>query len=168
MAAVKPGWEARLAGDEGTGPGTGQYFVIAQHCPDDCDAMSKSFCASRPSFLARLKASQTAIIDTPSIILLQILAACPAPALPACTMVLPIAASIGFDFSKAISLPPTMNVSVAASAPATPPDTGASTIRSSLTWAAAATARADSTAMVEQSISSAPSGAEASPPPDPR
>src|SRR5262245_66386850 len=106
MAAVNPGRKSRLAGDVGTGPGTGQHFFMAQHSPEDCEAISKSFCASRPSFPARLNASQTAIIDTPRIMLLQILAAWPAPEPPACTMVLPIAARIGFAFSNAISLPP--------------------------------------------------------------
>ena len=43
--------------------------------PDDVLATSKSICAASPSFSARTKASQTAIIETPRIRLLQILAA---------------------------------------------------------------------------------------------
>ena len=46
--------------------------------------------------------------------LLQIFAACPLPAPPACTMVLPIACRIESARSKARSLPPTMKVSVPA------------------------------------------------------
>ena len=58
---------------------------------------------------------------------------------------------------KACTLPPTMKVSVAAVAPPTPPDTGASSIMRPFFSAAPATARAVSTSMVEQSISSVPS-----------
>jgi hypothetical protein len=49
-----------------------------------------------------------------------------------------------------------MNVSVAAVAPPTPPETGASSISKPFFSASAATARAVSTSMVEQSISSVP------------
>ena len=62
----------------------------------------------------------------PSIMLLQILAAWPAPASPQCTTRLPMHSRIGLALSKADLAPPVMKVSVAASAPATPPDTGAS------------------------------------------
>jgi hypothetical protein len=53
--------------------------------------MSKSFCASRPSFSASTKASEVAIIEMPRIMLLQIFAAWPLPGPPAWTMVLPMA-----------------------------------------------------------------------------
>ena len=53
--------------------------------------MSNSFWASSPSFSASTKASDTAIIEMPRIMLLQIFAAWPVPAPPAWTMVLPIA-----------------------------------------------------------------------------
>ena len=118
--------------------------------------MSNSFCASRPSFSASTNASDTAIIDTPRIMLLQIFAAWPLPGPPACTMVLPIVSRIGLARAKAASLPPTMKVSVPACAPPTPPDTGASSMARPFGSAAAATARAVSTSMVEQSISSVP------------
>ena len=62
----------------------------------------------------------------PRIMLLQILAACPAPASPQWTTRLPIASRIGLALAKASWLPPAMKVSVAAFAPPTPPDTGAS------------------------------------------
>ena len=103
-----------------------------------------------------MKASLTAIIETPRIMLLQILAACPLPLAPACTMFLPIFSRIGLASPKLASPPPTMKVSVPAVAPPTPPDTGASTISRPALAASAATWRALSTSMVEQSISSAP------------
>ena len=88
--------------------------------------------------------------------LLQILAAWPAPTAPVCTMFLPIFSRIGRALAKAASPPPTMKVSVPAVAPPTPPETGASTISSPAFCASAPTWRALSTSMVEQSISSVP------------
>ena len=70
--------------------------------------------------------SLIAIIDTPRIMLLQILAACPAPAPPQWTIRLPILLRIGSPAAKASAVPPTMKVSVPAAAPPVPPDTGAS------------------------------------------
>src|SRR5262245_51265060 len=127
--------------------------------------MSNSFCASRPSFSANRNASATTIIDAPRIMLLQSLAAWPLPGPPACTMVLPMPSSSGRARSKASSAPPTMKVSVAACAPATPPDTGASTMASPFARAAWATSRAVSTSMVEESMSSVPGATAASTPP---
>src|SRR6187401_3025687 len=98
-----------------------------QHDPDDFDAMSNSFCLSRPSFSASTKASPTAIIDTPKIMLLQIFAACPALASPQCTILPAIGCSTGSASAKASCDPPAIKVSVPAAAPAVPPDTGAST-----------------------------------------
>ena len=54
-----------------------------------------------------------------------------------------------------------MKVSVAASAPVTPPDTGASSMAKPRSAAAACTARALSTSMVELSISTVPWSAAA-------
>ena len=61
-----------------------------------------------------------------------------------------------------------MKVSVAASAPATPPDTGASTMRSPLPSAACATSRVVSTSMVEESMRSVAGATAASTPASPR
>ena len=61
-----------------------------------------------------------------------------------------------------------MKVSVAAAAPPTPPDTGASSINRPFFSAALATARAVSTSMVEQSISSVPALAFSITPDEPR
>ena len=88
--------------------------------------------------------------------LLQILAAWPLPDGPAWTTALPICASTGRARATPASLPPTMKVSVAFSAPATPPETGASSTSRPRSPAASFTARAVSTSIVEQSISSAP------------
>ena len=57
--------------------------------------MSNNVCASSPSRSASEKASHTAIIETPSIMLLQIFAAWPLPAGPVWTIVRPIAARMG-------------------------------------------------------------------------
>ena len=101
--------------------------------------------------------------------LLQILAAWPLPAPPACTMVLPIPARIGCARANARSLPPTMKVSVPACGAADAAGhrrvehhAGPSPA------AAAATSRAVSTSMVEQSISSVPALAFSMMPPAPR
>ena len=61
--------------------------------------------------------------------LLQTFAAWPSPAPPQCTTRRPIASSSGRAASKSSSEPPTMKASVAFSAPTTPPETGASTLR---------------------------------------
>lgn len=58
--------------------------------------------------------------------LLQIFAAWPAPAPPQCTAFLPITESSGSARANAASSPPAMKVRVPASAPTTPPETGAS------------------------------------------
>lgn len=90
--------------------------------------------------------------------LLQILAACPAPASPQWNTFLPIAFSSGSARSKAASAPPAMNVSVPAFAPPVPPETGASTDRQPRAAARAWALRALSTSTVEESISSVPAG----------
>jgi hypothetical protein len=61
-----------------------------------------------------------------------------------------------------------MKVSVPALAPPTPPETGASIIDRPRAAASLATARAVSTSMVEESISSAPAFARAMMPASPR
>ena len=94
----------------------------------------------------------------PRIMLLQTLAACPAPAPPQWTMRLPMASSTGLPAAKASAVPPHMKVSVPATAPPVPPETGASSASRPLAPASACTTRALSTSMVEESISSAPSG----------
>src|SRR5690606_35448459 len=102
------------------------------------------------SFSASTKASPTAIIEMPRIMLLQILAACPAPASPQCTTLPDIGCSAGSASANASAEPPAMKVSVPATAPAVPPDTGASTDNSPLAAALACAARAASTSTVEQ------------------
>src|SRR6202008_3135003 len=98
-----------------------------QHWPEEVEATSKSAWCDRPSFSASAKASPTPIMEMPRIMLLQILAACPAPAPPQCTIFLPMFSSTGLAAANALSSPPHMKVSVAALAPPVPPETGAST-----------------------------------------
>src|SRR6266566_3040901 len=90
--------------------------------------MSNKVWAGSPSFSASAKPSHTAIIEAARIMLLQILAVWPLPAGPAWTIVFPIALRIGSARAKAAASPPTIKVSVPASAPMTPPETGASSI----------------------------------------
>ena len=59
--------------------------------------------------------------------LLSAFSACPAPTGPAWTTFPPTASKIGRHVSRSASAPPHMIVSVPASAPTTPPETGAST-----------------------------------------
>src|SRR6185503_15140535 len=113
--------------------GTGQYVVNDQHWPEAVETTSNIACAESPSFSARRNASDTAIIDTPRIMLLQILAACPAPTSPQWMTRLPTTPSRnGLAASNAALLPPHMMVSVPALAPLTPPETGASRDRQRL------------------------------------
>ena len=95
-------------------------------------------------------------MEMPKIMLLQILAACPAPAPPQCTIFLPMFSSTGFAAANALSSPPHMKVSVAPLAPPVPPDTGASTEAMPCLAASACACLALSTSMVEQSMISAP------------
>ena len=118
--------------------------------------MSKSFCRARPSRSASAKASHTPIIEMPRIEVVADLGG------------LAVARRAGMDDglahrlehrlarAKPASLPPTMKVRLAAAAPATPPETGASSMSKPRAAAAAAAARDVATSMVEQSTSSAP------------
>ena len=110
-----------------------------------------------PASSASAKASHAPIIDTPNSILLQILAAWPAPPSPQCTPRLPIMSKNGSPLAKAASDPPTIKVRLPASAPTTPPDTGASRHRTPAASARLWSSRAVATSIVEQSIRSAPS-----------
>src|SRR5882757_3779090 len=94
-------------------------------------------------------------MEIPKIMLLQIFAACPAPAPPQCTIFLPIFSSTGLAAENALSSPPHIKVSVAPLAPPVPPDTGASTEAMPCLAASACAALALSTSMVEQSMISA-------------
>ena len=127
-----------------------------QHCPDEAEATSNNACADRPSFSANTNASETAIMETPRIMLLQIFAACPAPGPPQCTICRPMACRSGCARANASSDPPTMKVSVPAAAPPVPPETGASMQGIPPASARACASLADPTSIVEQSISSVP------------
>jgi 3-hydroxyisobutyrate dehydrogenase-like beta-hydroxyacid dehydrogenase len=71
---------------------------------------------------------------------------------PAWNMFLPISTNTACAFSNAVCSPPTIKVNVPAAAPATPPDTGASTKLMPCSPSALPTTRADSASIVEQSI----------------
>ena len=81
-AVAKPGLKSLLAGEVGTGPGTGQLVLTDQQLPVAPVITSNSFCLSSPSFSASTKASPMAICCTASTMLLHTLAACPAPVPP--------------------------------------------------------------------------------------
>src|ERR1700709_2481722 len=81
-AVAKPGLKSLLAGEVGTGPGTGQLVCTAPQLPVAPAMTPKSGVADSPSFSASTNASPTAICCTASTMLLHTLAACPAPAAP--------------------------------------------------------------------------------------
>src|SRR5271155_2047058 len=74
-AVAKPGLKSLLAGDVGTGPGTGQLVCTAQQLPVAPVMTSNSDCADRPSLSASTNASPTAICCTASTMLLHTFAA---------------------------------------------------------------------------------------------
>ena len=119
--------------------------------------------ASRPARTPRTRRSCV----MPRIMLLQILAAWPAPASPQCTTRLPIASRIGLAALEGVlAARRTMKVSVAASAPPTPPDTGASSDGMPRRLGERVRLpRAESTSMVEESMNSVPCAAAPSTPP---
>ena len=65
----------------------------------------------------------------PTISWLAALTVWPAPLGPTCTIVLPTASKIGLAAAKSSAAPPTMIDSAAFLAPASPPETGASSSR---------------------------------------
>src|ERR1700751_6017608 len=81
-AVAKPGLNSWLAGDVGTGPGTGQLVCTAQQLPVAPVITSNRNCADSPSFSASTTASPMAICSTESPMLLHPLPAGPAPAAP--------------------------------------------------------------------------------------
>ena len=124
---------------------------MLQLYPDDLDTTSNSFSRSSPNASAKANASQETIIVAPKIMLLHILAAWPAPAFPQCTALLPMISNSGRANRNASFVPPAMNVNLPPVAPATPPETGASTNFNPAASAFAATASALAMSTVEQS-----------------
>ena len=80
----------------------------------------------------------------------------PVPFPPQCTMFAPIAPRYGWALENAESVPPTINVSVPASAPPTPPETGASIISEPCSSHFAATSRLTLGSIVEPSMKRVP------------
>ena len=95
---------------------------------------------------------------------LTALTAWPAPIGPTWVIVRPIAVRTGRARSTSASSPPTKIVSVAFRAPSLPPETGASTIRSSRSARRAAKSQLPDGAIVEQSTTSVPGLAPATSP----
>mmetsp|Transcript_27913 Transcript_27913/g.90058 ORF Transcript_27913/g.90058 Transcript_27913/m.90058 type:complete len:214 (-) Transcript_27913:279-920(-) len=157
--------------DEGTPsitPGYGLYVSELQQRPEDTFTMSARTLGSAPSLPPRFMASETAAMLMPRMRLLQSLATSPVPTSPQWKMFLPMCSRRGLARAKFSSLPPTMNVSVPACAPPTPPDTGASTKLVFLSAATEATLRDTAGSMVEQSINSVPGCAVDRTPSSPR
>ena len=125
----------------------------------DVDITSNRAWSVRPSLSPRVKASHAPIVVIANNMLLQHFAAWPAPLSPQWTTFLPIASNNGWAASKFSWGPPTMNVSVPFSAPAVPPETGASRARCPASCTRSAASRASSTLIVEQSMNRVFSGA---------
>src|SRR5262249_20517090 len=139
----------------------GHILLRMNEAADEVDIPSYSVWRATPSLSPMTKASAVASVMIPATMLLQILVTWPKPGPPQCTIFLPIPCNSGSALAKVALSPPHMKVSVAASAPATPPDTGASSMAMPRSAAAACTARALSTSMVELSINTAPASAAA-------
>ena len=116
-------WRARSA----PGPAPGNRTSATSTAPTRSRRRRTAPDATGRAFRPAQRPRRPPIMEMPRIMLLQILAACPAPAPPQCTIFLPIFSSTGFAAANALSSPPHMKVSVAPLAPPVPPDTGAST-----------------------------------------
>jgi hypothetical protein len=86
----------------------------------------RTLAGSAPALLANTSASPTAAMFSATMIWLATLVVWPSPLPPTRVMFLPISSNSGLTRAKAASLPPTMMVRLAALAPTSPPDTGAS------------------------------------------
>ncbi len=91
----------------------------------------------------------------------------PEPLGPTWTTVPPTVSNSGFASAKSASLPPTMIERVALRAPASPPDTGASSSRSVRYRACSSSATVTSGRMLEKSITRVPGAACSNTPPSP-
>src|ERR1700721_925491 len=74
-AVANPGLKSLLAGEVGTGPGTGQLVCTAQQLPVAPVITSNRDCGDRPSFSGSTNASPTPICWTANTMLLHSLAA---------------------------------------------------------------------------------------------
>ncbi len=119
-------------------------------------ATSRNASRSRPAALAVRTASPSTAALTAPIVLVSSLAIWPWPTGPTCTIRSPIASNSGSARSKSGPSPPAMIVSVPSSALGFEPDTGASTKPRGASRSA--TRREAVGAIVDMSITSAPSG----------
>ncbi len=86
----------------------------------------RTLAGSAPAFEANSSASPTASMVSATMIWLATLQVWPSPLPPTSVMFLPMSWKSGSTFANVASVPPTMIVSVAALAPTSPPETGAS------------------------------------------
>ncbi|MDT4810267.1 hypothetical protein FQZ97_431760 [compost metagenome] len=86
----------------------------------------RTLAGSAPAFEANTRASLTAAMFSATMIWLATLQTWPSPAPPTSVTFLPILSSSGFTRPKVPSSPPHMIVRLAALAPTSPPETGAS------------------------------------------
>ncbi|CAM5435655.1 3D-(3,5/4)-trihydroxycyclohexane-1,2-dione hydrolase [Streptomyces hirsutus] len=117
---------------------------------------SSAAARSTPDFSRKTTASAHAWMLTATISWLAAFTVCPQPCGPHRTMVLPSTSNSGFAASKSACSPPTMMDSTASTAPASPPDTGASSTRMPLSFAAAARSTDVCGVIEDMSISRAP------------
>mmetsp|Transcript_39236 Transcript_39236/g.155650 ORF Transcript_39236/g.155650 Transcript_39236/m.155650 type:complete len:261 (+) Transcript_39236:1870-2652(+) len=134
--------------------GTGWYVSDDQQRPEEQFTISVNGCASIPSLLASDIASETAVIEIPSIRLLQTLATCPLPTSPQEIALFPMHMNNDSSGLKVSSEHPAMKVKVRLTAPGTPPETGAS-MKSALEFLVARAAESSfavAGSIVEESI----------------
>src|SRR5882672_1851767 len=117
-------------------------FSICQDWAAPLEITSSTSLASRPALSAKFRPSESPWTRPAMQIWLTILVSCPAPEGPSSVTALAKWAITGFARSKAVDSPPTITVSWPFSAPACPPDTGASRNSKPRFFASAASSRA--------------------------
>ena len=128
---------------------------------------SKAASVSTPYASRKTRASASTSMLTATISWLAAFTVWPAPLGPTCTIVLPTASKTALASSKSAASPPTMMDSTALRAPASPPETGASSIRKPFSRACSARAAVTSGRMLEKSMTRVPGSACSKTPPSP-
>jgi hypothetical protein len=136
-----------------------------QESPDETEATEKNLCGSRPSDAASCAPSATPSSDTKSMRLFASFAAMPIVGPPSSKTCPAIGSTRPVASARAAASPPSMNVSVPASAPAIPPEMGESTKRNPRASDSSWQNRDVTTSTVEVSSRSAEAGAVAHTPP---
>ncbi len=128
---------------------------------------SNTRCGSTPALRTSVNASATAAMFSATMTWLASLVVLPAPIGPQCTALQPITSRMSLTSSNSSSWPPTMIASVPSTAFGSPPETGASSIRTFLLAQAFSTSWLASGAIEDMSIRIRPSFAPSSTPPSP-